>query len=132
MGQERDEKQQQSESIAITIERLPADATVVRIVGQLTGDETGKVQRTLNEVLRRSPAQLIVDLSAVTSIGVVGVNVLVSAAGIAGEEDISFCLVNPGDDPVARALGEAKMTELFEVFPTVEDALSAHRPPPHE
>lgn len=130
MSQERGKNREASQLISISVQRLPADATVVRLVGELTDDSAGVVQRSVNQELARSPAQLIIDLSAVSVIDVVGVNVLASAAGIAGEEDISFCLVDAGGNALAAALGAAKMTELFEVFGTVDDAVAAHRPPP--
>jgi anti-anti-sigma regulatory factor len=114
--------------ITVDVYRLPPDTTVVQVVGDVTGDGTAALQRTVNEELTRSPAQLIVDLSAVTRIDLGGINALSSAAGIAGEADISFCLVDPEGDTVGAALAGANLTELFEIFPTVNDAVQGHRP----
>jgi anti-anti-sigma factor len=127
--QDGERKPDQSRLIAIDVRRLPADTTVVQVCGDLTGDATAAMQRTVGEELSRSPQQLIVDLSAVTSIDVGGINALSSAAGIAGEADISFCLVDPQGDPVGAALAAARLSELFEVFPTVSDAMSGHGRP---
>ena len=122
-------KREQPRSITLNVQRRADDTTVVEVAGDLTGDATVAMQRTVNDELTRSPAHLIIDLSAVTGIDFAGINALSSAAGIAGEADISFCLVDPGGDPVGAALASAKLTELFEVFPTVDDAIRAHRPP---
>ena len=124
-------KEVPSRPVILNVQRRSDDTTVVEVVGDLRGDATAAMQRTVNFELTRSPAHLIIDLSAVTGIDVGGINVLSSAAGIAGEADISFCLVDPDGDPVGAALASAKLTELFEVFPTVEDAIRAHRPPWH-
>ena len=129
MSQEGDGKREQSGSITLNVQRRPDDTTVVEVAGDLSGDATAAMQRTVNDELTRSPAHLIIDLSAVTGIDMAGINALSSAAGIAGEADISFCLVDPKGDPVGAALASARLTELFEVFPTVDDAIRAHRPP---
>ena len=129
MTHEGEANREQSSSVTLNVHRRPDDATVVEVAGDLSGDATVAMQRTVNEELTRSPAHLIIDLSAVTGIDMAGINALSSAAGIAGEADISFCLVDPEGDPVGAALASAKLTELFEMFPTVDDAIREHRPP---
>jgi anti-anti-sigma factor len=129
VSHEGEGKPEQPSSITLNVQRRPDDTTVVEVAGDVSGDATAAMQRTINDGLTRSPAHLIIDLSAVTSIDLAGINALSSAAGIAGEADISFCLVDPDGDPVGAALASAKLTELFEVFPTVDDAIRAHRPP---
>jgi anti-anti-sigma regulatory factor len=130
VSEEGEGKREQSRPITVNVHRLSMDTRVVQVVGELTGDGTAVMQRTVNDELTRSPAHLIVDLSAVTGIDAGGINALSSAAGIAGEADISFCLVDPEGGPVGAALTTAKLTELFEIFPTVNDAVRGHRPPP--
>lgn len=124
--------QEEPRTATITVRHLPGDTIVVQVDGELSGDGAAAMQRTVGDQLSSAPAQLIVDLSAVTSIDTIGVNALISAAGIAGEDDISFCLIDPGGNPIAAALGEAEMTDLFEVFATIFDALQAHSPPLEE
>lgn len=51
-----------------------------------------------------------------------GIDALVSAAALAGESDISFCLVGVQGGPVAAALAAAELTELFEIFASVNHA----------
>jgi anti-anti-sigma regulatory factor len=83
---------------------------------------TGAMQRIVSRELMRPPELLVVDLSGITRIDTDGVNALASAAVIAGESDIAFCLVDTKGGPVQSALEEAKLTELFEVFPSVGEA----------
>ena len=129
MSHQGEGKPEQPDSVTLNVQRRADDTTVVEVAGDVQGDATAAMQRTIIDGLTRSPAHLIIDLSAVTSIDSAGINALSSVAGIAGEADISFCLVNSDGDPVGAALASAKLTELFEVFPTVEDAIRAHRPP---
>lgn len=129
MSHEGDGQRADSGSITLDVQRRPDGTTVVEVAGDLSGDATAAMQRTVNDELTRSPAHLIIDLTAVTGIDIGGINALSSAAGIAGEADISLCLVDPNGNPVGAALASAKLTELFEVFPTVDDAIRAHRPP---
>jgi anti-anti-sigma regulatory factor len=72
--------------------------------------------------LRREPTQLVLDLSDLTSVDKAAVAGLVSASGLAGESDISFCLVAAHASPVLTTLAEAGVLERFEVFPTVRAA----------
>ena len=69
--------------------------------------------------LSQKPAQLVLDLADVTVIDGAAVESLVSASALAGESDISFCLVASHSGPVVTALAEAGLIERFEVFPTV-------------
>lgn len=117
-----DGEQELSESIAINVQRLPADNTIVQVVGDATGHATAAMQRTLSDELTRSPALLVVDLSEVQRIGAGAINTLALAAAIAGESDIAFCLDGHGGH-VSAALAEAEVHELFEVFSSVNEAM---------
>jgi anti-sigma B factor antagonist len=118
-----DGEQELSESITINVQRLPADNTIVQVVGDATGHATAAMQRTLSDELTRSPALLVVDLSEVQRIGAGAINTLALAAAIAGESDIAFCLVDGHGGHVSAALAEAEVHELFEVFSSVNEAM---------
>jgi anti-anti-sigma regulatory factor len=47
---------------------------------------------------------------------------LVAASALAGEADISFCLVASHRSPIVRALAAAGLIERFEIFATVGEA----------
>jgi anti-anti-sigma factor len=96
--------------------------TVLRVTGELCGDTAAALHRIATTELLRSSCPLAFDLSGVTRIDRAGVDPLVSAAGLAGELNISLRLVGAQAGPVARALAAADMTELFEIFASVDES----------
>jgi anti-anti-sigma factor len=117
-----DKVSRQSEADSVEVQRFPTGKSVVRVGDDLIGDAASQLTRTVEEELMRAPSPLVLDLSAVTHITAAGVDALVSAATAAGESDISFCLVGVDGRSVGAALAAAELTELFEVFPSVNDA----------
>jgi anti-anti-sigma regulatory factor len=102
--------------------------TVVRLDGELIGGAAAAaMQQDLIGELSRAPAQLIVDLSAITSIDANSVRALAAAAVVAGESDDAFCLVTGKAGPVQAALAAAELTELFEIFASVSEAMQDSR-----
>ena len=73
-------------------------------------------------------AQLAPDLRRVARIDGAGMDVLVSAAALAGESDIPFCLVVARGSPVGAALATAELAERFEMFASVSDAWEGDSP----
>ena len=112
----------QSEFVRVEVQRFPTGKSVVRVSGELIRDTPAQLTRIVEEELMWAPSPLVLDLSAVTHINSTGVDALVSAATVAGESDISLCLVGVEGRSVGAALAAADLTELFEVFPSVNDA----------
>jgi anti-anti-sigma factor len=110
-----------SEANNVDVQRFPTGKSVVRVGGDLIRDAPSQLTGIVEEELTRKPTPLVLDLSAVTHITASGVDALVSAATAAGESDISFCLVGVEGRSVGAALAAADLTELFEVFPSVND-----------
>lgn len=96
---------------------------VVRVAGDLSGEDATAVRRTLAGELVGSPAVLVVDLRTVTRIDVNGIDTLLTVAELAAGEDILLCLVMSPAGPVAAALEAAGSSETFEIFSTISDAL---------
>lgn len=113
---------QRSELTAINVERLTVGDTVVHVCGDLVGDAS-PIQQTLIDELSRAPAQLVVNLSSVTRIDAAGVRALATAAAVAGEADRAFCLVAGKAGPVHAALAAERLSELFEIFSSVSEAV---------
>ncbi|MCW2688812.1 MAG: hypothetical protein JWR37_3702 [Mycobacterium sp.] len=111
---------QQYGVVSTTVQRSSVGEVVIAVTGDLTGAATLEVHRIITDELVTWPAQLALDLSGVTSIDTAGVDMLATVAAVAGESDISFCLV--GGDPVATALADAELTELFEIVASVNEA----------
>jgi anti-anti-sigma regulatory factor len=114
-------------SIVINVQRLTAGNTVVHLVGDLIGDATAAMQQTLIDELSRAPALLTVDLSAITRIDAGGVHALAAAAAVAGESDRAFCLVAGNAGPVQAVLAAEQLSELFEIFSSVSEAVQDSR-----
>lgn len=112
----------QSESVRFDVQRFPSGKCVVRVMGELIRDATSQMIWIVEEELARVPSPLVLDLSAVTDINANGVDALVSAATLAGESDISLCLVGVEGRPTGDALAAADLTELFEVVSPSDDA----------
>lgn len=111
----------------ISVQRFPTDNTVVQVTGDLLNNVTSAMHRIVAKELMRPPALLVVDLSGIRCIDSQAIHALASAAVIAGESDISFCLVDIAGGPVDAALAAAHLSDLFEVFPSVCEARrSAH------
>jgi anti-anti-sigma regulatory factor len=112
----------------VDVHRLPpGHVVVVRVAGDLVAQAAPTIPRAVGDELRRSPGQLVVDLSLVTRVDREGVDALALCAQLAGESDISFCLAVVDGGPVLGALEEAELTELFEVFGSVDEATDGRR-----
>ena len=104
------------------MQRLPAGITIIRAAGDLDGETGSQLYPVVAGELRREPAQLVLELSNLKSLDGAAVEALVSVSALAGESDISFCLVASNASPVVRTLAQADLIERFEVFPTVRAA----------
>jgi anti-anti-sigma factor len=106
------------------VQRLPADITIIRAAGDLNSETSSQLYVVVAGELRREPAQLVLELSNLKGLDSAAIEALVSASALAGESDISFCLVASKVSPVVRTLAQAGLIERFEVFPTVCAATS--------
>jgi anti-anti-sigma factor len=104
------------------VQRLPAGITIIRATGDLNRETSSQLHLLVADELLQKPAQLVLELSNLTSVDKAAVDALVSASEAAGESDISFCLVASHASPVVTTLAGADLIERFEVFPTVRTA----------
>jgi anti-anti-sigma factor len=118
-GSESDVEEQQGRSLSWVVQRLPAGITVIRATGDLNRESSSQLYPLVADELLREPPQLVLELSNLASVDNAVVDALVSASAVAGESDISFCLVASHASPVVAKLAEAGLIERFEVFPTV-------------
>jgi anti-anti-sigma factor len=116
---EGDIEEQQDRSFSYTVQRLPAGITIIRATGDLDSETSSQLDLCVTDELSREPAQLVLELSNLTSVDNAALDVLVAASALAGESDISFCLVASHASPVVTALAEAGLIERFELFETV-------------
>jgi anti-anti-sigma regulatory factor len=106
-----------STSVAVDIQRSPADTSIIRVRGELLSGATAPVWHSIERELLRAPGLVALDLSGVSGIDADGIHVLVSAASHAGEFDISFCLIGAHEGAVGAALADACLIDLFEILP---------------
>ena len=108
-------------STSVSVQRFMVDGgTIVSVAGEICGQAWPLIQ-CLAEELNSCPAQLIVDLSEVTHIDAAGIDILVNAAARAGEADIALCIAGL-HGAVMDAFDASGLLEMFEIFPTVNDA----------
>jgi len=81
------------------------------------------MHRLVVDEVRRTPSQLLLEVSGVTSIGDAAVTVLIGASALAGESDVALCLIASSHSPVVKALTAADVIERFEISPTIDQAL---------
>lgn len=111
----------------IELQRLPGGATIVRATGDLHGDAAAVLRRTFTDELTGSPELFVLDLSDVARIDRDGIDALRSGAAMAAHADIAYCLVVEPVGAVKAALDTAGLTEMFELFSSVTEALRETR-----
>ena len=107
-------------SLTVSVKRFSTGDVVVKVAGELLAALS--MHRAIDDELKRSPARLAVDVSQVSRVDTAGIDALASAVAIAGESDISFCLVGVQGGPVEDAIASADLTELFDIFPSLTEA----------
>lgn len=112
----------QTESMTVQVQRFASGYNVVRVNGDLSGNEGSTLHHFVAEELTRTPAHLALDVRGVKRIDRAGIEALSAAAGLAANSNTSFCLVAAEADPVAIALVAAHKRQWFEIFASVQDA----------
>jgi len=109
-----------------SVQRLSSGASVVSAAGDLDGETHARMYGLIAEELAREPSQVVIEVSDVTSVDDAAIKALTEMSALAGEADISLCLIASANSPIVRSLAAADLTERFEIFPTIDEALD-HR-----
>jgi anti-anti-sigma factor len=99
------------------------------VVVCLRGEMALKVEPTeiaFNRVAAQKPPLVVVDLSGLSFISSLGMGLLVALRG--GMRHHSVVRLACAKGIVLDALRRAKLTDLFEIYDTVEEALAAAKP----
>lgn len=112
----------QRDAFSYVVQRLSSGTSVIGLTGDLDGEAHSLVQQLAADELARRPAQLILELSGMTSTDCAALGVLVRVSALAAECDTSFCLVASPSDPIVGDLEAADLIERFELFGTVDEA----------
>jgi anti-sigma B factor antagonist len=108
---------------AVRAVEVAADATVVRLRGELDLYNAGEVRDALASVASSAPRRVVVDLEEVEFVDSTTLGVFVEArAALKGTA--AFVLAAPGPEP-RRALEVSGLARVLEIRETVEEARSA-------
>ena len=102
--------------------REVGEATVVKIRGSAGMNEAEELRIKLDDIVRRRPATIILDLGEMDFISSAGLGAIISCHLRCRHHRGQIRLVAP--QPAVRQLLETtRLTELFGLFATVEEAL---------
>lgn len=103
----------------------PADGVrVLHVEGELDTVTAPALAESLREQLDSGCRSLVIDLAAVEFLGSSGLAALAEGLELAGDTT-RLVLAGTANQLVARPLEITGMTSLFDVYPTVPDALAA-------
>ena len=97
---------------------------LVRMRGELTGDEKSPLMETVSELLTGANARIVLDLSEVGYVNSTGLSSLVRLVAQSNLQEARVILANLSAY-LAGVLEMTKLDRFFEVRPTAEEALAA-------
>jgi len=100
------------------------NASVVSVHGQVHLLEAKELEERLEEVLNDGRAHIILDMSDVSFIASDGLGVLIKVRGDARRAGGSLRIVEP-PEPVLGVFRTPRLTKLFDIYPTKEEALAS-------
>ena len=99
-------------------------ASVIRLSGEIDMLTTPTLRARVTEELAGEPSVLVLDMLGVDFLGSSGLALLVEALEESRTRRVALRLV-ANSRPVSRPLQATGLTDLFEMYPSVEDALAA-------
>lgn len=103
------------------------DVMVLAIEGKLSGIEgKGRVQEKIREYLEKNVIQVVLDLSKVSWIDSTGLGELIASLSSTKNRGGTLVLSNI-QAPVQSLLKMTNLTQIFEIFDSVEDAIARFR-----
>lgn len=103
---------------------LPNEKNVLPLAGEVDLNVSPRISSTINEMIRKKPRRLVVDLSGVTYIDSSGLAVLIRAMQDVEDYGGKFALA--GLDGTVRSIFEtARVDQVFLMYPHVDAALAA-------
>ena len=98
--------------------------TVVHVAGEIDVYTVAALRERLDAVIERGEHHLVIDLSGVTFMDSTGLGVLVGRLKLVRGAGGSMRLVT-GHDRVLKVFAITGLDKVFEIFPTVEQAMAA-------
>jgi anti-sigma B factor antagonist len=103
---------------------LPESKNVLPLEGEIDLHVSPRIASTLNEMMRRRPSRLVVDLSHVTYIDSSGLAVLIEGMQNVEEYGGRFALAGVQEN-VLPIFETARLDQVFLIYPHVDAALAA-------
>lgn len=101
------------------------DVAIFALEGKLAGLEgRGQIQGKVHESIKNKISKVILDLSKVTWIDSTGLGELIASLSSTKKSDGNLVLTNI-QAPVQSLLRMTNLTQIFETYETVEEALEA-------
>jgi anti-anti-sigma factor len=96
---------------------------VLSVFGEIDADTAPAFQEQLDAALQAGTQRLVIDLAEVTFFDSAGIRCLITLRHRARERAADVRLVMPERPGVRRALDIASLNHIFQVAPTVDEAL---------
>jgi anti-sigma B factor antagonist len=100
------------------------NATIFLLDGSADLIETGLLDKHLQEVFAQGKYMLVIDLSELDFMSSLGLGSLIRAHTRCRDNQGQLSLVNP-QPRILRIFKTTRLTELFEMYPSVEDAVQS-------
>lgn len=100
-----------------------AEALVVRPIGEVDHAEATAFRQPLLAALDQTPGSVVVDLAQLSFIDSTGLTVLLTGRQHANSRGVAFSLAAP-QDRVARRLATTGLNVLFDIYDSVDEALT--------
>ena len=116
--------------LSVRVDRPAEDLVVIAVAGEIDSATAPKLSTSLHHELERQPAALILDLTAVSFLGVAGLHVLNCVLDRSKTLSITLSVVHHEQSAVQSALRAAAITGHFPTFRTVTEARTSSGPIP--
>ena len=114
--------------LSVGVDRSAEDLVVISVAGEIDSVTAPKLSASLHRELERRPAVLILDLTAVSFLGVAGLHVLGCALDRSKTLSVALNVVHDEGSAVQSALRAAAMAGDFPTFHTVTQARASSAP----
>jgi len=112
----------------VRVDRPAEDIVVIAVAGEIDSVTAPKLSTSLHHELERQPAALILDLTAVSFLGIAGLHVLDCVLDRSKTLSVALSVVHHEQSAVQSALRAAAMTGHFPTFRTVTLARTSSSP----
>jgi anti-sigma B factor antagonist len=104
--------------------RTNGDVTIVDLEGRLDVQKSMEIEQSINELINSGARKMVFNLKDVEYLSSSGLRIFIAAIRNLKKNDGSLKLANMTDS-VKKIFKVVELIDLFEIYPTVEDAVSS-------